>query len=276
MNRILCSTGALIGRPNGRNFRLLESVKDKISVDGFEFMMYDSWYGEKDELVNYLKTLNLNIPVMHFEKSIGEIISQGDKSEISKAFNKFEINASMAQRLGINKAVLHLWGGIPSDRNFENNINAYPKLKEIAENYGITLLIENVICNNLDPLTRLKELSVIYRDIKFVFDTKMAQFHRQMPLIYKEENNFLFKENRVEHIHLNDYKGEYMDFTNLKVLPVGDGDVDFKSFFEYLKSVNYKGDFTMEATAFNKLGEINTGMINKQKEKIQKEFKNAG
>ena len=272
MNRILCSTGALIGRPNGRNYRLLKSLKGKINVDGFEFMMYDSWYGEKDELISFLKTLDLNIPVMHFEKSIGEIISKGDKTETEKAFLNFEINASMAQSLGIKKAVLHLWGGIASDRNFENNIKAYPKLNKIAGNYGITLLIENVICNNLDPLTRLKELSSIYPDIKFVFDTKMAQFHRQMPLIYKEENNFLFKENRVEHIHLNDYRGEYMDFTNLKVLPVGEGDVDFKSFFEYLKKIDYSGDFTMESTAFNKFGEINTEMINKQKEKIQREF----
>ena len=38
---ILCSTGALIGRPNGRDYRLLEPLSKKLHCDGFEFMMYD-------------------------------------------------------------------------------------------------------------------------------------------------------------------------------------------------------------------------------------------
>lgn len=37
---ILCSTGALIGKPNGRDYRLLESLSEKLNCDGFEFMMY--------------------------------------------------------------------------------------------------------------------------------------------------------------------------------------------------------------------------------------------
>ena len=268
MKKILCSTGALIGRPNGRNYKLLSELKNKIKVDGYEFMLYDSWYGEIAEVVKFLISEKLNIPVMHTDKSIGEIISVGENT--AEAFKRFEINCGVANKIGAKKLVLHLWGGIASDRKFENNIKAYPKLKEIAEKEGLILLVENVICNTLDPISRLKELCEIYPDIKFVFDTKMAQFHRQMPLIYNEENSFLFKEKRVEHIHLNDYKGQYMDFTNLRVLPVGEGDVDFKSFFEYLKQVNYEGDFTMESTAFNKLGEINTEMINNQKIKIEK------
>ena len=44
MHRILCSTGALIGRPNGRDFRLLYGAADRLRCDGFEFMMYESWY----------------------------------------------------------------------------------------------------------------------------------------------------------------------------------------------------------------------------------------
>ena len=270
MKKILCSTGALIGRPNGRNYKLLSELKNKIKVDGYEFMLYDSWYGELDEIIKFLLKENLSIPVIHTDKSIGEIISIGENTE--EAFKRFEINCGVAKEIGAKKLVLHLWGGIASDRKFENNIKAYPKLNEIAENNGLTLLIENVICNTLDPLYRLKELYQIYPDIKFVFDTKMAQFHRQMPLIYKEENSFLFKENRVEHIHLNDYKGRYMDFTNLKVLPVGEGDVDFISFFKFLKEVNYIGDFTLEATAFNREGLIDTELVNKQKEKIEKEI----
>ena len=270
MKKILCSTGALIGRPNGRNYKLLKELKDKINCDGFEFMMYETWYSERAEVLKFILSLDLNIPVMHCEKSVGEIISRSEN--LNEAFENFKINCSMAEKLGAKKLVTHLWGGLPSDRNFTNNINAYKELKNIADAYKIELLIENVVCNTLSPMKRIKELYLIYPDIKFVFDTKMAQFHRELTEIYKEENAFLFKENRVKHIHLNDYKGEYMDWSNLKVLPVGEGDVDFKSFFNLLKEINYEGDFTLESTAFNKEGIVDTNMLNEEISLIKKKY----
>ena len=42
MREILCSTGAIIGRPNGRNYRLLEDLAKQLQCDGFELMMYDT------------------------------------------------------------------------------------------------------------------------------------------------------------------------------------------------------------------------------------------
>ena len=39
MNRILCSTGALIGRPNGRDYTLLNECAKRLDCDGFEFMI---------------------------------------------------------------------------------------------------------------------------------------------------------------------------------------------------------------------------------------------
>ena len=37
--QILCSTGAIIGRPNNRNYRLLETVAPQLDCDGFEFLL---------------------------------------------------------------------------------------------------------------------------------------------------------------------------------------------------------------------------------------------
>ena len=39
MHQILCSTGALIGRPNGRDYRLLKQFCPQLECDGFEFML---------------------------------------------------------------------------------------------------------------------------------------------------------------------------------------------------------------------------------------------
>lgn len=74
MNQILCSTGALLGRPNNRNYRMLKEIAAKLECDGFEFMMYRSWYPEIDELISVVQSLHLNIPVIHCQKSLGEAL----------------------------------------------------------------------------------------------------------------------------------------------------------------------------------------------------------
>lgn len=44
MNKILCSTGAAIGKANGYNYKLLESLSKQLICDGFELMMDSPWY----------------------------------------------------------------------------------------------------------------------------------------------------------------------------------------------------------------------------------------
>jgi hypothetical protein len=56
MAGILCSTGALIVKPNGRNYGLLETLSKQINCDGFEIMMYRYWYDKIDVLFILSKT----------------------------------------------------------------------------------------------------------------------------------------------------------------------------------------------------------------------------
>ena len=70
MHQILCSTGALIGRPNGRDYHLLQQFCPQLICDGFEFILYQCWYEEIEALTAFLTGLNLNIPVMHCEKTV--------------------------------------------------------------------------------------------------------------------------------------------------------------------------------------------------------------
>ena len=55
MRKILCSTGALIGRPNGRDYRLLKQFCPQLDCDGFEFILYSTWYDQIDALTAFLK-----------------------------------------------------------------------------------------------------------------------------------------------------------------------------------------------------------------------------
>ena len=43
-NQILCSTGTMVGRANGYDYRVIIENKDLPGADGFELMMLKAWY----------------------------------------------------------------------------------------------------------------------------------------------------------------------------------------------------------------------------------------
>ena len=161
MNKILCSTGALIGRPNGRDYRLLKEFCPKLNCDGFELMVYPDWYGEKAELIRFLKPLKINIPVLHCEKALAEHITRGGEEELAEAFRLFGINCDIASSLGADRMVLHLWNGVISDSRFENNLRAYGDLRKTAAEYGLDLhcsMILQEYRENLPMYNRLRQI----------------------------------------------------------------------------------------------------------------------
>lgn len=269
MNRILCSTGSLIGKPNNRDYRLLKPLSEKLNCDGFEFMMYSSWYDTVDEMVKQLIDMNLSFPTMHCEKHIGQAISAGGSENNSEALRLFRINCDIAQRIHAEKLVIHLWDGEISDSHFQNNLNLFGSLSQIASSYGIDLMVENVVCNREDPMKHWCELAEVYPDIHFVYDTKMASFHQQMDLLYQDKYDWLWKNEHIRHYHINDYAGGYMDWSNLKTLPIGKGHIDFDTFFSFIKKINYEGTYTVEATAFDANGIVDTQMLNECFDRIR-------
>lgn len=264
MNRILCSTGALIGRPNGRDFNLLSTLVPLLDCDGLELLMYDTWYEKTKELERVVKNLSKQVFVFHLEKSIGESISH---YHLNEALYKMEQNCTLAKGIGAEKLVLHLWNGIISDKNIDYNIECYQYLEEIAKKYELILTVENVVCGNADPMSHMCALVEKYPHIKFTYDTKMADFHKQQDLIF--DPNYRHVVNNIAHFHINDRLGEYKDWSNLKVLHVGDGDIDFPRIFALIKELNYQGDFTTEATSFDQSGTVDIDKLNKTFQKIK-------
>ncbi len=269
MHQLLCSVGALIGKANNRDYRLLIPYSEQLSCDGFEFLFYSSWYDSIDTIITDLRASKLSFPVFHCEKHIGEKISIGGEENLAEALRLFEINCRAAAALGSGKLVLHLWDGIPSDQHFENNLAAYPLLRAISDRYGLLLTVENVVCNHADPLTHLGELNEAYPEVHFTYDTKMASFHGQQEQIYTPSCEWLWKNNRISHLHINDYGGGIMDWANLRTLHLGDGHVDFSRFFSFLKKTGYQGDFTVEATSLHSDGTVDFDRLNHDFEQIK-------
>lgn len=266
MNRVLCSTGALIGRPNNRNHKLLTECLQNLNCDGFEFMMYDDWYEKIEEISNFLSDFPKPFPTFHVEKGVGNFISHNDRGDTEKVLELFEKNCILAQKLGAEKLVLHLWNGLDSDNNFPYRLELYSFLRKIAERYDLMLTVENVVCGIADPMTRLNELAQVYSDVCFTFDTKMAEFHGQLDSLYAIENRHIWE--RVVHMHINDYKGGVKDWPCLRTLHIGDGQINFERLFSFVKKMNYGGDFTIESTSFDQSGVIDFKKMNQSIEKV--------
>lgn len=261
MHKILASTGALIGRANGRDYRILKDIIPRIDADGFEMMFelmfYEDWYRCSSELIGFLRSLPAEFPVLHVDKKIGEHLASED---FDTAYSRFEINCRVAREIGAKLLVLHLWNGIISDLNLNANFSGYARLRDIAEKYGLLLTVENVLCHNGTPVAHLLELLEIYPDAAITYDTKMADFDNENVTIFSPERIGIWK--NVRHVHLNDRAGGYRDWNCIKTLHPGEGQVDFEAFFEGLRKVGYAGDFTLEATCLKPDGSVDVEKMN--------------
>ncbi|MBQ4581480.1 MAG: sugar phosphate isomerase/epimerase [Clostridia bacterium] len=266
--RVLCSTGAIITRRNNRDFTLLPAIVPKLNCGALEFMMYESWHGQEDAIRRVLEGGEFIVPVFHMTKQIGQWISEGNTAD---ALAMFRADCEFAKTIGSRLLVLHLWSGQASDQHFERNLAAYPMLRDVAEGYGLLLMVENVVCNRHDPMLRLQQLADQYPDIAFTFDTKMAAFHSQEEELYKPENAWLAR--RIRHFHVNDYAGGHMDWPNLGVKHLGAGHIDFGKFFAFVRGMDYAGDFTCEATAVREDGSIRYDKMNASLGKIREGVK---
>ena len=291
MKEILCSSGAFIGKRNNDDYRLLKTYAGKLDCDGFELLISRTWYPEMDKLIETVRSYKLNIPVIHANKMLGEylcgmtasydngayseyIMNDSEEQDLfEKGTECFKINLKAAKELGASKMVLHLWNGIASDKRLDNNIRRFSAWKEMADKEGIDLLTENVICNNNDPLSNMYKVADVYKTAGFVYDTKMAEFHAQTLKLFEEPYLKLIEEGKIRHLHINDYGGGYMDWSNMKILPIGSGHVDFDTFFEKILGYGYNGDYTVETTALDKDGNVEVDMLNECFKKIREYIK---
>ncbi len=264
--KILVTTGAIIGRPNGRDFTLIEGFRKKLNCDGLEFMMYSTWQDQRQKIVDYLISTGIDFPTVHCQKGIGEDIAEG---RLETALERFDGDCMMAERIGAKLCVLHLWNGPVSDSHMGRTLSAVPDLMRIAGEHGVTVTFENVVCSGESPLEHLLQIYKLFPGSSFTFDTKMAAFHGEIDESFEGAGKVLWK-GAVKHVHVNDYCGGYMEWGKLKTLPMGAGNIDFEDVFEKLKRTGYNGDFTIEATAFNSDGIVDLEMLNDSAGKLRK------
>ncbi|MBO7293044.1 MAG: sugar phosphate isomerase/epimerase, partial [Clostridia bacterium] len=181
------------------------------------------------------------------EKRIGELVGLGGEENLCEAERRFLVNCRVAERLGADTMVLHLWNGLPSDFAFPRHLEAYDSFARLAREHGLTLTVENVVCAAGDPLSHFLALAERYPDVAFTYDTKMAAFHRQETALFEPPySGVIFP--RVRHIHFNDYGGVPGDFSRLAVLHLGEGYLDLAGIARHLIDLGYGGTVTLECS----------------------------
>ena len=274
--QVLVSTGVFIGRPNGRNHRLLWDVASRVEADGFELMLYDDWYPFLDRVVSDLLPLGLCVPVLHVEKGIGHLIGLGGEENRRKALEQYRANLWTANQFGAKKLVLHLWNGPSLDTAIERNLEIEAELRHMAKAEGLLLTVENVVTygEKADhPLDYMKRLLELDPDVSFTYDLKMAAFHLQNTRVWEPEWSFLWEKGRVAHLHVSDYAGGFMDFKNLRTRHLGEGHINFEDFFHRYNQTERCDTVTLECLSFREDGSLDVDGINGDVRKLRKLLK---
>ena len=266
---VYASTGAIITRLNGRNYRLIPEIVPQLHADGMEFMMYDSWNDEVKTIRAFLKRSGIFFPVMHLDKRIGEMLAEFGADGLARAKKMLARDLITAKEIGAQKLVLHLWSGAYSDLHFGAMLDAVEPFFDMAEAGGLALTVENVTCRVARSLPRMKAVYERCPRAAFTYDTKMAQLHGENEMLPLPEWNWLFADHRVLHLHVNDTVADNATNGRMPVLHFGDGEVKFGDFFNYLRRTGFDGTATVESTSCREDGSIDTARLNRSLDEVR-------
>jgi len=266
VSSLFCSTGTIVGRINGFNIHLVTKILPPLVEDGIiggaELMMLPVYYDRLSEVSGEWLSAGIPLPVIHADKDIGTLLSDagvafnaGDRDSADalrkEAADKFRLNCEMGAMADSRTMVLHLWGGMNSDRQIGYNASLLPGLCEIIRPYGIRLLIENVPSNTYDPLSNWKKLLPLPDNCALIFDTRFGQLHRQIDETWADAD----VAPHIEHIHVSDILGAPRDFSTLRpILHPGEGMIDFNAFCRILDARDYGGTVTLESPVIRENG----------------------
>lgn len=246
-NEVYCSTGTVVGHVTGFDhtviFRELPRICDETGVDGIEHVVTPAFYDDPGENTRAITRSGLRCAVLHADKRIGVLLSRGGDDNARESMRLWRINCELSRTLECTRSVLHLWGSPESDTNFSYNASFMDEILDIADEYGVQPLIENIPCVALDPLSRWRELEK-YR-CGFIYDVRFGQLHGQNPEILASD---YMKSGRISHMHISDFGGGYREFSAIRpILHPNEGKVDFPALFRGLRGAGYRGTFTLES-----------------------------
>lgn len=271
-NRILCSTGTIVGRANAFDYHVIIENKNAVNADGFELMMLKAWYGYLPEVAKTLQKAGVLTPTIHFEKDIGALLGLGSEEDHREGLRLFAANADMAEAVGAEKAVFHLWDGRFSSEQISKAIETLDVLYEICERRGVRLAVENVPSRSPTPFQNLLSVAALYPDARFTFDTRHASYMGECEAIFQSE---IWGE-RICHFHVSDYSGETvpgMWGVTRPILHPGEGVIDFERLFAEMPAY-HGGTVTLESPVLEEDGTLDLPKLNRSLDYLSEKLRN--
>jgi sugar phosphate isomerase/epimerase len=259
---VVCSTGAISRGPDATDDQLIDRWCPEIHADAFEIMFYDPWYGRFEEIATRIRELGLHCVATHAERSIGPDLVAGDADTRERAFDHLAENSRFTSAIGASVLVLHLWGLPDGDAKLDQQLEALPRLIDIAQAAGVQLAIETIPCTVGTPLENLER--VIARDARarVVLDTEFLSMHDQL--------DAALDDSPIWDDDIKDFDGELEDEDGRRrYLHPGEGSIPFGRWFSEVAGRGYRGPISLESTVVGRAGEVDIDRLNRSLAKVR-------
>lgn len=209
--------------------------------------------GYANELSRILEKQNICITALHpFTSGMETFFFATDyPTRIEDGYFFYRQYFSFCQMLNIPRFVFH---GMAKGFSFplERYAEHYLRLREMARDFGVDFLHENVvrcICSQPENVLRLRQLT--HEDIGFVFDIKQARRAEVSPLAMLDAMG-----GHVQHLHLSDFT------SNCDCTVPGVGMENFHAVAKKLRDTNFNGTAILEVyrTGFGDAHELAAGL----------------
>lgn len=267
--RLLCSTGAMSRFPDLTDQARIIAALPEVRADGFELLVYESWYGTLERMAQSLETLALRYPAIHAEKEIGPLLITGEAEDRDEAYRRWRMNCLFAQSIGATVAVLHLWGLPHADDRLDCQLAALPELLTIADENSLVLAVETIPTRAHDPLGNVARAVATDDRVRVALDTEFLAMHGQLEAALNAD--WLWERpGLVCHLHVKDFDGDQTDGNGeRRYLHPGEGEIDFPRLFRRLRERGFAGNVSLESPAMRGGEEIDVAKINASLTKVR-------
>lgn len=257
---ILCSTGIVTRAPDATDHKAILDHAPKLGAEALELAVYEEWYGHLDEVVEDLRSSGLKFPVVHADNSIGGGLGSHADDEVDEALRLLELNCRAAVALGADTLVLHLWERPGGDGAIERNLDRLPACLDMAEAYELALAVETIPGSVGTTLANVRLAVERDQRCRVTLDTEFLGFHGE--LAESIAADWLWADNRVQHVHLKDFDGRMRDASGRRYyLFPGEGKLDLQTFLAGLVDRGYEGPIAVEGSARLSSGDLDPARL---------------
>jgi sugar phosphate isomerase/epimerase len=256
--KLVCSTGAFTHFPDFADHRAILEFGPRLDVEGLELVVFPTW--ELKVVVRDLLRSGLSFPVVHADKTVGVDLSAATARRREEGAARLSENVRLAETLGAELVVLHLWDLPQSDAHLLRNLEGLARCHGAASRAGVALAVETLPSDHGTPLANIREVIETDGRLAVALDTEFLALHGELSVALDED--WLWERRVVRHVHVKDFDGSLRDANGRRrYLHPGEGDIDFAAVVRALRRRAFAGTISLESSAVGPTGDVDVRRI---------------